>query len=162
MAKVSVIVPPLGAREKFIEAVLALEGKPVVWGGLDCSEAVAIGVKAAGGPDQSKTHRAQTYFDETRPLLPKERALPGDLVFYGTHPADPTTANSRVIHVGVILPGGKVLSADGATSRVTDPAEAARNPAAKVTIHETVYFRRDALIAIHRNTVVDSIDFVTR
>lgn len=151
------------ARARFLEAVEQLLGQPVVWGGLDCSEAVALGVLGAsnGKVDQRKTHRAQTYFDETRPLMPLELALPGDLCFYGTVPADPTRELRRVVHVAVILAGGKVLSADGATSRVTDPKAAALNPLAKVAVHESVHFRRD-FIGLHRNTVVDSIDFVER
>lgn len=153
----------MSARDRFLDAVEALIGQPVVWGALDCSEAVALGVLGASGGklDQRKTHRAQTYFDETRPLMPKERAMPGDFVFYGTVPADPTRETLRVVHVGVILRDGKVLSADGATSRVTDPKEAALNPLAKVAVHESVHFRRDFL-GLHRNTVVDSLEFVER
>lgn len=152
----------MNAREKFLEGVQSLVGQVVVWGGLDCSETVALGVLAAGGADQTKTHRAQTYFEATRPLLPGERAVPGDLVFYGTLPADPTKDPARVVHVGVMLPGGKVLSADGATSRQQDLQVAAKDPAARVRVHETVHFRHDLFVAIHRNTVVDELDHVSR
>lgn len=154
----------MSARDKFLDAVEALLGQPVVWGALDCSETVALGVLAAsdGKLDQRQTHRAQTYHDETRPLLPTERAIPGDLVFYGSLPMDVTKAGPSIIHVGVILKNGKVLSADGATSRITDAKVAALNPNAKVAVHDTPHFRRDPYVSIHRNTVVDSIEFVTR
>lgn len=152
------------AREKFLKRVLELEGQPVVWGGLDCSETVALGVLAAtdGKVDQRQTHRAQSYYEETRPLLPAERALPADLVFYGTIAANPCKEGNRIIHVAVILEGGKVLSADGATSRITDPVIAAQNPLAKVKIHESVHFRRDLFVTIHRFVRLDSLDNVVR
>ncbi len=150
------------ARDKFLKAVMALEGEVVVWGQLDCSEVVARGVKAAGGPDQSKTHTAQTYYEVTRPLQPLERAIPGDLIFWGTMPADPCTDSNRIIHVGVILEGGKVLSADGATHTVTDLATAKANTNARVRVHNTVFFRREQYACIHRNTVVDQIDLTDR
>lgn len=153
----------MSARDRFLEEVEKLIGQPVVWGGLDCSEAVALGILGASGGkvDQRKTHRAQTYHDDTRPLWPKERALPGDFAFYGTVPADPTKDPMRVVHVAIILKGGKVLSADGATSRVTDPKEAALNPLAKVAVHESVHFRHDFL-GLHRNVIVDDFDKVTQ
>lgn len=155
----------MSARAKFIIAMTELLGQPVVWGGLDCSESVALGVLAASGGklDQRKTHRAQTYFNETRPLMPLERAMPGDLVFYGVLPADPTSeAGARIHHVAVILENGKVLSADGATVKQQDPAVAAADQRARVRVHETVHFRHDLFVSIHRNTIVDSIDFVER
>lgn len=153
----------MSARRKFLDAVTALIGQPVVWGGLDCSEAVALGMLAAtdGKTDQRKTHRAQTYFDETRPLWPLERAIPGDFGFYGTLPDDSTKEGATVIHIVVVLEDGKVLSADGATSKVVDPAVAALNPLSKVAVHETLKFRRDFL-GVHRNTLVDALDFVAR
>ncbi len=151
-------------RERFLEACESLLGQPVVWGQLDCSELVALGVLAAseGKLDQRKTHTAQRYYDETRPLTPLERAVPGDLVLYGNLPADVTKGNAHIIHVAVVLAGGKVLSADGATSRVTDPKVAADNPMAKVTVHESVHFRRDLLVTVHRNTIIDDLDFAER
>lgn len=142
------------AREKFVEAVKALVGRTVLWGALDCSETVAIGVRAAGGPDQTKTHRAQTYHDETRQLGLTDFPRAGDLGFYGVD-------RKHVIHVVVYLGPAEVLSADGATSRITTLAEAEK-AGAKVRIHPTAKYRRDVpFLGWHRNTIVDAIDFVT-
>lgn len=145
----------MSARTRFLNAVTAELGKPVLWGALDCSELVAIGVKAAGGPDQSKTHTAQRYHDETRPLTVAEFPQPGDLGFYG-HDAH------HVIHVVIYVAPGHVLSADGATSRITTLA-GAKAAGAEVRLHASEKYRRDVpFLGWNRNTIVDSIDFVTR
>jgi hypothetical protein len=143
------------AREKFLEAVLAEMGKPVLMGQRDCSELVAIGVKAAGGPDQTKTHTAQKYHDETRRLGLDEFPQPADLGFYGL------TLKS-IIHVVIFVAPGRILSADGATWRIKTLEEAIAADA-KVREHKTVKYRRDVpFLGWTRNTVVDSIEFVTR
>jgi hypothetical protein len=143
------------ARERFVEAVEALLGRTVLWGELDCSEVVALGVKAAGGPDQTKTHRAQTYHDETRKLGLAEFPRAGDLGFYGVNP-------KSVIHVVVFLGPGRVLSADGATPRITT-LEAAKAAGAAVRIHPSERYRRDVpFLGWFRNDVVDALDFVMR
>lgn len=145
----------MSARDKFLEAALAQMGKPVLMGELDCSELVAIGVKGAGGPDQTKTHTAQRYHNETRPLTLAEFPLPGDLGFYGTDA-------KHVIHVVIYVGPGRILSADGATSAVKDLVEAIKR-GAKVREHPTEKYRRDVpFLGWHRNTVVDSLEFVTR
>jgi cell wall-associated NlpC family hydrolase len=144
------------AREKFLIAVQALEDQVVLMGALDCSEAVAIGVRAAsdGKLKQSATHRAQTYHDETRKLGLHEFPRPGDLGFYGTDA-------KHVAHVVVYLGPGRIFSADGATSSIRT-VEAAIAAGAKVRIHKDEKYRRDVLfLGWHRNDVVDSIDFVT-
>lgn len=153
----------MSARGKFLEAVQQLIGQPVVWGHLDCSDLVARGILAAsdGKVDQRDTHTAQVYFEATRPLLPAERAVPGDVVFFGDVGKDATRFAAHVIHVAVVLHGGKILSADGATSRITDAVIAAQNPMAKVAVHDSIHFRHDFL-AIHRNTLVDSLDAIER
>jgi cell wall-associated NlpC family hydrolase len=145
----------VSAREKFLEAALAQLGQPVLMGQLDCSELVAIGVKAAGGPDQTKTHTAQRYHDETRKLSIAEFPRPGDLGFYG---ADA----KHVIHVVIYVAPGRVLSADGATWSVKDlPTAIARG--AKVREHPSEKYRRDvAFLGWHRNDIVDSLEFVMR
>lgn len=149
-----IVPPPPRAREKFIAAVLEQLDKTVLMGELDCSELVAIGVKAAGGPDQSKTHWAQRYHDETRKLGLDEFPRPGDLGFYG---AD----TKHVIHVVIYVGPGKVLSADGATSRIKT-LELAKAAGAKVRLHTSEKYRRDVpFLGWNRNTIVDSIEFVT-
>lgn len=145
----------MSARDKFLSAVIDQMGKTVLMGKLDCSELVAIGVKAAGGPDQSATHTAQRYHDETRELEPGEFVLPGDLGFYGADSA-------HVIHVVIRLVGGHVLSADGATRAITDP-DVAKARGAAVRVHMSEYYRRDVpFLGWRRNLFVDRIDLVAR
>lgn len=151
----------MSARDAFVAAALNLVGQPVVWGGLDCSDLVARAYKAAGGPDQRSTHTAQRYFDESRPLLPKERALPGDLVFWGEL-LDVTKQPPRIWHVGIVLSDGDVLSADGATSKITDLEKAKANPLARVKVHSGPHFRRDPLVVVHRHLQLDALDGVSR
>lgn len=143
----------MSARDKFLAAALEQTGKTVLMGQLDCSELVAIGVRAAGGPDQRLTHTAQRYHDETRKLGLAEFPRAGDLGFYGTD-------EKHVIHVVIYVAPGRVLSADGATSRITD-LETARLHKAMVREHPNEKYRRDVpFLGWHRNDVVDSIDWV--
>lgn len=146
----------MSARDRFVERALEKKGAVVCWALLDCSELVAIALIAAGGKNTTATHRAQTFADETPHLatMPGATPLPGDLHFYGSDWA-------HVIHVAIELPGGKVLSADGATSKVTDPKLAAANKNARVREHTTPNYRGDYL-GCHRNTLVDELDLVTR
>lgn len=149
--------PPMSARDKFLLAVEALEDQLVIMGALDCSELVAIGVRAASGGKlkQSATHRAQTYHDETRPLTLAEFPRPGDLGFYGID-------GKTVSHVVVYLAPGRILSADGATYGIRT-VEGAQSARAKVRVHPSEKYRRDVpFLGWHRNTIVDSIDFVTQ
>lgn len=146
----------MSARDRFLIAVEALEDQVVLMGALDCSEAVAIGVRAAsrGKLKQTATHRAQTYHDSTRKLGLNEFPRAGDLGFYGVDA-------KNVVHVVVYLGPGRVLSADGATSSIRS-VEAAIAAGAKVRIHKDEKYRRDVpFLGWHRNDVVDSIDFVT-
>lgn len=144
------------AREKFLDAANAKRGAVVCWGHLDCSELVALALLAAGGKDTTKTHKAQTFADETPNLATMRGALPmaGDLAFYGADWAN-------VIHVAIHLDPLRVLSADGATRKVQDPVEAEKNKAARVNEHTTPRYRADYL-GSHRNTLVDDLDRVTR
>lgn len=145
----------MSARVKFLEAVLEQLGSTVLWGKLDCSELVAIGVKAAGGPDQRGTHTAQRYHDETRKLLLEERPVPADLGFYGRD-------GEHVIHVVIRLPDGRLLSADGATPSITD-IDVARAQGAVVRQHAAVDYRHDVpFLGWRRNAIVDAIDAVER
>lgn len=142
------------ARDKFVSEVLSHLGKTVLMGQLDCSELVALGHLAAGVGDQRLTHTAQRYHDETRPLLIEERPLPGDLGFYGDSP-------KRVIHVIIFTPSG-VLSADGATRRITD-IEVARAKRAVVRLHPSPNYRDDVpWRGWHRNVFLDRIDLASR
>ena len=141
---------PLGLRERFVELALLKVDSVVLWNRdgpdvFDCSGLVAWCILKAGGPDLRATHNAQKLFDETAgPWSIEPR--PGDLAFYG---AD----IKRITHVAIWLGPERVLSADGATSRVTDLAKAQANPAARVHLHTRPY-RRD-FFALHQNKWLD-------
>lgn len=144
------------ARARFCQLALSKLGATVLWAAngpdtFDCSGLVLWAMNAAGAklPDQ----RAQDLSDKTRLLSGDEGPVPGDLCFYGQD-------YSHVIHVAVWLAGGRVLSADGATSRVTDKRAAEANPASRVRLHDTPVFRRDYL-GCHRNTLIDVVDRVS-
>lgn len=139
------------AREKFVGEVLRHKGEVVLWGALDCSELVALGIKYAGGPDQSKTHTAQRYFDETPALTQYEFPKAGDLGFYGLD-------GKRVIHVVIFIAPGQVLSADGARPSIKT-AEAAMAAGARVRLHTTEHYRQDVpWLGWHRNVYVDRLE----
>lgn len=170
----NVIVPPESFRARFLAAVVALIGKPVLWrmkGPLayDCSGSVTAPLKAIGGPDITLVENSQGLHDHTRLLRselgPTETPLPGDLVFYGTGPLG-------IVHVATVDEAGTgVISADGATSAV-DPKVlgldralgiALANPSNRVRRHARIDFRRDLPFrVVHRNTFVDDLDNVTR
>jgi cell wall-associated NlpC family hydrolase len=132
-------------------------GDVVLWGDLDCSELVARSLLDAGGPDWRATHTAQRLHDDaTRDIVPGEHELPGDLVFHGRDA-------SHVSHVGIWLAGGKVVSADGATSRVKTLEEARANPRARVRLHSSIHYRPDLpYLTVKRFTVLDDLDKVSR
>lgn len=170
----SVIIPPPSSRERYLAAVVALLGKPVLWrmkGPLayDCSGTVTASMKAIGGPDLTLIENSQALHDHSRALQPElgttEKPLPGDLVFYGTSPLG-------IVHVATVDElGTGVISADGATSHI-DPkmlgfsqalAKAMANPANRVRRHARIDFRKDLPFhVVHRNTMVDQLDLVSR
>lgn len=146
-------------RSRFCQLALSKLGSTVLWAQqgpdvFDCSGFVMWLLDACGArmPD----HNAQMLSDETPNLAtaPGSSPLPGDLAFYGTGP-------SNIIHVGIWLEGGKVLSADGATRRVLDLAAAKANTAARVRLHESPLFRKDYQ-STHRNRFLDDLEKVTR
>jgi hypothetical protein len=104
------------------------------------------------------THNSQKLADETPDLTtagPGVLApIPGDLVFYGS-------ASDGISHVAVVVAGGKCISADGATSHITNLQQALANPANRVRLHDRLDFRRDLPFhAVHRNAFVDALDGV--
>ena len=141
------------ARHRFVTLAINRLGHVVVLGQLDCSELVAECLLGVGGPDLRSTHRASDMARETRPLLPGEEVLPGDLHFYGKPGA--------IIHVEIALAGGGTIGANGATSRVTTLKEARANPKARVRFHEKATHRADWL-TVHRNLYLDALDAVSR
>ena len=150
----------MSARSRFCELALSKLGSVVLWAQrgpdvFDCSGLVAHCLKAVGGVDLRATHNAQMMADETpNLLLVAALPIPGDLVFYGAE-------WDRVVHVAIWLAGGKILSADGATSRVLDLKTARANPSSRIRLHDTMNFRRDWL-GLHRHSFLDDVDKVTR
>lgn len=149
----------MNARDKFIAYVQAQLDKPCLWGAkgddaFDCSGLVTCGIKFAGGPDWRHTHNANRLGDETRELVAGEDPLPGDLIFFD---AD---GDSLDEHVGIVLNETTAIDAAGARSSVHTLAEALALHA-RVRLHDRHDYRK-GFRAIHRNTVLDSIDFVTR
>jgi murein DD-endopeptidase len=157
---VTVIVLPT-ARQRFVAAVESLLGKPVMWAQkgpdvFDCSGSVTYALKQAGGQDLRHTHNAQALFDASRALVVGELPISGDLIFYGHD-------KGNITHVAVYAADGGVISADGATSHITDLRVASANPANRVRRHASVNYRRDTpFVAVHRNTFVDALDKVER
>lgn len=122
-------------REAFVLACLRHLDEVVVWGGLDCSELVALGELAVGLPDRRGSHNAQRYANNNPD--PVEVPEPGDLGFFGS-------SWGKVIHVVICSFGRQALSADGATRLITDRSVAERNPAARVRLHSSVDYYRAA------------------
>jgi len=149
-------------RDRFVIHALAQTGQVVLLGDLDCSELVARALRDAGGPDWTKTHTAQRFHDEaSRKLVDGEKPLAGDLTFHGfTGEAD---AKLHVVHVGIWLDGGEVLSADGATSKIKTIEEAIANPNCRVRRHPSIRYRKDLpYLAVRRFTALDNLDRVSR
>ncbi len=155
----------MSARHRFCQLVLSKIDSPVLWtaqgpDAFDCSGLVmwallALGAKGKNGKAIAD-HTAQMFSDETPALVtaPGATPLPGDLGFYG---AD----NAQVIHVVIWLAGGRILSADGATSRILDLKTAKANPLNRVHLHSSVNYRK-GFLGLHRNTFVDALDLVSR
>ncbi len=103
--------------EQAVTFALAQLGTPYHWGGdgleeggFDCSGLVHAAYQAAGVP---LPRTAQTQYD-AGPHLPADSPLiPGDLVFFGTDPAN-------VTHVGIVVSPGRMVDAPhtGALVRV--------------------------------------------
>ena len=147
------------ARGRFCQLALSKLGATVLWAAngpdvFDCSGLVLWALNGVGA--KLSDRRAQDLADATPNLAthPGAAPLPGDLVFYGPNFA-------HVEHVAIWLAGGKVLSADGATSRVTALKSAQANPSARVRLHDSTGYRRDGL-GVHRNSYLDALDLVSR
>lgn len=148
----------MSARAKFLDYVLSQVEKPALWGAkgddaFDCSGLVTCGILAAGGPDLRKTHNANRLGKETRQLERGELPLPGDLILFD---ADENGADE---HVGIVVDAQTAIDASGATHAVTSIEEAVRRMA-RVRMHKGHAYRKGA--RLHRNTYLDSLEFVTR
>lgn len=150
----------MSARAKFLDYVLSQLDKPCLMGAkgddaFDCSGLVTCGIRAAsdGKLDLTKTHNANRLGKETRPLLNTERPIPGDLILFD---ADENGADE---HIGIVRDAKTAIDASGATHSVTSIEEAIKR-LARVRLHNGHFYRKGG--RIHRNTYLDSIDFVTQ
>lgn len=126
-------------RHRFLSWGIDQLGTPTLWGAkgddaFDCSGLVTCGYHHLGLADWRESHNTDTLFEELEPTLDP---LPGDLVFWA--PKQPRNAGD-VEHVGIVLRGGHLLHASGATSRITT-LEQARKVGARVTTNTSIHYR---------------------
>lgn len=130
-------------RRDFLFWCLERLGADVLWASrgpltFDCSGLVTCGIAELGGRDMRKTHNTDLLWAELERVTAVE-AKPGDLVFwYSSAPG--AVERGDVEHVAVLLAGGHVLTADGATPRVAT-IEHARAAGAMVTVRKSVNYR---------------------
>lgn len=139
-------------RTRYMEVLLSLLGKVVVWGGkgpdyFDCSGSVTFSAKQAGAKDVTQTWNANALFEHGKPVL-CPRA--GDLCFWSY------TSHGDISHVATaerdaqmgedLINSYPIISADGATPAVK--LEMAKESAScRVRRHDSVastgrmYFR---------------------
>lgn len=100
----------------------------------DCSGLITVGIRVCGGAVDVDNTNAQMLYNL---CPPEELAQPsvGSLGFYGTDP-------QHVEHVVGGLAGGHLISADGATHRITNLSDA-RAAGCQVRVHTSWDFRRD-------------------
>lgn len=128
-------------REKFLDLGREQIGKPSLWGAktgdaFDCSGLVTWLLWQIGGPDLRATHNTDRLWAELD-VVPGG-PQPGDFVFY--RPEKPRDENDME-HVAILLEGGLVLTADGASSRI-HTLEAAKEAHAIVRIRGDVNYRK--------------------
>ncbi len=106
-----------GSADTAVAFALAQLGTPYRWGGdgpgeggFDCSGLVQVAFATAG---IHLPRTAQTQYDTGPRLTPGAPLLPGDLVFFGTSPAN-------VTHVGIVVGPGQMVDAPftGAVVRI--------------------------------------------
>ncbi len=111
------VQPPTLAASQAVTFALAHLGEPYRWGGdgveeggFDCSGLTHAAYQAAG---VQLPRTAQAQYDAGPHLPADARLAPGDLVFFGTSPAN-------VTHVGIVLTPGQMIDAPhtGATVRI--------------------------------------------
>jgi len=139
------------SRSRFCQLAVSKLGSVVLWNHdgpslFDCSGLVCWSLREVGGRDMSTTHNAQRLYDETTAV---SSPSPGDLCFYGLDAR-------HVIHVAIWVARGRVVSADGATSRVLDVKAARANLSARVRMHPAPEYRRDFL-SVRRNIYLDDL-----
>lgn len=135
-------------RERFIDWCRMQLGKPVLWGSkgpdiFDCSGLVTRGLYELTLPLESEllidwrgSHNTDRLFAELAPVLGEPQ--PGDFAFYA--PEKPRD-DFDVEHVVVVIDGGLVITADGASSRI-HTLEAAKEAHAIVRVRGDVNYRK--------------------
>ncbi len=129
-------------RDRFIDWCRAQLGKPVLMGAksldaMDCSGLVTLGLRHVGGPDWTKTHDCDRLWRELDPVVGEP--YPGDLVFWWAPGAD-APKRGDLEHVAVLVDGGLVVTADGATHKITT-VEAALAAHAIVRVRGNINYR---------------------
>lgn len=128
-------------REKFVDLGREQIGKVSLWASkgpefFDCSGLVTWLLLQVGGPDWRATHNTDRLWLELDEVPGEPQ--PGDLVFY--RPEKPRDANDME-HVAILLHGGLVLTADGASAAIHTP-ESAKEAHAMVRIRGDVGYRK--------------------
>lgn len=127
--------------QAFVWWCLEQLGAPVLWAAkgpdvFDCSGLVTAALRACGWKDWTTTHNTDRLWAELeRPPFPAV----GDLAFWWSS-VEGAQERGDVEHVAVLLPNGWVLTADGASSRIRDLAEAKRT-GARVRVRDSVTYR---------------------
>lgn len=135
------------ARERFVDWCRAQLGKPVLWGSkgadaFDCSGLITRGLYELTlelPPEQRidwrATHNTDRLFADLD--LVYGEPLPGDAVFYWP---EKRRDDNDVEHVAVVIEGGLVITADGASSRI-HTLEQAKEAHAIVRVRGDVSYR---------------------
>ncbi len=149
------------ARQRFLEIVLAQEGKPYIWtakgpDAFDCSGLVTFGLKGAGYSDHvslfaptelkgitdknwqlfCNAHRLYSHLSRT------DAPQAGDLAFYGMRKMSGSQATHIVVYMG---PDDKrIIGANGGGSGTTSAIIAAKQ-GAKVKFKPSHLYRPDFL-----------------
>ncbi len=110
---------------------------PYQWGGkspfgIDCSGFVQMVFKISG---YSLPRDAHQQFLHGKPVDQFEQAQPGDLAFFQTD-------DGRIIHVGIVAPGGKVIHASGHVHLGTWVAAGIVHPDQRQITHRFAGIRR--------------------
>lgn len=135
-------------RERFLDWCRAQLGKPSLWGSkgpeaFDCSGLITRGLyeltlelPSEQRIDWRATHNTDRLFSELAPVVGDP--TPADFAFY--RPGVPLF-DGDVEHVVVVIEGGLVITADGASSRI-HTLEAAKEIHAIVRVRGDVSYRK--------------------
>lgn len=148
----------MSLRERFIQWAHDRLGHTVLWAAkgpleFDCSGLVTCDLLHLGGPDWRQTHNTDRLWAELDPVAGEPQ--PGDLVFWWA-PGAEAPAKGDVEHVAILLAGGLVLTADGATSKI-HTVEEAKEANAVVRLRKDVNYR-PRLAGFRRFPLIEGAD----